>query len=384
VDLAWTACGRLDAYYEHGLNAWDLAAGRLICERAGLEVIELEPVGPSNPGILVAPPALAAELAARLMHEVAQPLLLGTRVYVPSISVGVAITQPAGATTTDRAVGDADLALYQAKRLGKARVEVFQESMRAPAGERLELLTELRTALVEDQFRVHYQPQVDLGTGQLVAVEALLRWQHPQRGLVTAGEFIEAVEESDLVSTLGTWVLEQACQAIAAWPGSHPPRVAVNVSPRHFSLSGYGQSVVAVLDRYAVPADLVELEVTESALLVDETSTQVLRELHDAGLRLAVDDFGTGYSSLRHLKLFPASTVKIDRSFVSGLGQDPVDDAIVTAVLSVATSLGLTTVGEGVETEEQREWLRAMGCGLGQGFLIDKALPLEELYRRYA
>jgi diguanylate cyclase (GGDEF)-like protein len=329
-------------------------------------------------------PLLAAELATRVMQEVAQPLLMGTRVYVPSISVGVAITPPAATTTTDRAVGDADLALYQAKRLGKARVEVFEESMRGPGGERLELLTELRTALVEDQFRVHYQPQVDLTTGELVAVEALLRWQHPQRGLVTAGDFIEAVEESDLVSTLGTWVLEQACQAIASWPGGRPPRIAVNVSPRHFSLTGYGKSVVAVLERYGVPADLIELEVTESALLVDETSTQVLRELHAAGLRLAVDDFGTGYSSLRHLKLFPASTVKIDRSFVSGLGQDPVDDAIVTAVLSVATTLGLTTVGEGVETEEQQELLRTMGCSLGQGFLIDKALPLEELYRRYS
>ena len=160
--------------------------------------------------------------------------------------------------------------------------------------------------------------------------------------------------------------------------------MAVNVSPRQLSLPGFRDEVWAVVSRSGLSPDLIEIEVTESALLVDVASTRVLHELHDLGLRLAVDDFGTGYSSLRHLKLFPVSTVKIDRSFVAGLGTDPVDDAIVRAVLGVAASLGLTTVGEGVETEEQRQLLRELGCELGQGYLIDRALPLLELLRRYA
>ncbi|MDP9181542.1 MAG: GGDEF domain-containing response regulator [Actinomycetota bacterium] len=334
------------------------------------------------PGLVDA--ALAAELADRVLAEVSQPLVLGTRVYVPSVSIGVAITAPAAATTTDAAIGNADLALYQAKRLGKGRVEVFVESMRSPAGERMDLLTELRNALVEEQFRVHFQPQVSLDTGELVAVEALVRWEHPQRGLVPASEFIDVIEDSDMVATLGRWVLEQSCEALASWPRDRRPRMAVNVSPRQLSLPGFRNEVWAVVSASGLSPDLIEIEVTESALLVDVASTRVLHELHDLGLRLAVDDFGTGYSSLRHLKLFPVSTVKIDRSFVAGLGTDLVDDAIVRAVLGVSASLGLTTVGEGVETEEQRQLLRGLGCELGQGYLIDRALPLEELLRRYA
>jgi EAL domain-containing protein (putative c-di-GMP-specific phosphodiesterase class I) len=216
-----------------------------------------------------------------------------------------------------------------------------------------------------------------------VAVEALLRWQHPSRGLLNAAEFFDVIEDSDMIATVGRWVLEQACRTTATWPGGRPPRMAVNISPRHFSLPGFGESVHAVVTETGIDPSQLELEVTESAILVDEASTQVLRDLHTAGLRLAVDDFGTGYSSLRHLKMFPASTVKIDRTFVSGLGHDPVDDAIVRAVLGVAESLGLTTVGEGVETRQQHDQLQALGCGLGQGYLYDHALPLEELHRRY-
>jgi len=326
---------------------------------------------------------LALELATRVMQEVAQPLVLGTRVYVPSVSIGVALVPAAQARTTDEVVADADLALYEAKRRGKARAEVFQESMRTSGGERMELLTELRTALVEDQFRVYFQPQVSLLTGDLVAVEALLRWHHPVRGVVNAAEFFEVVEDSDMVATVGRWVMEQSCHALATWPGGSPPRMAVNISPRHFSLPGFGDAVRTVVAESGIDPTLLELEVTESAILVDEASTQVLRDLHDAGLRLAVDDFGTGYSSLRHLKMFPASTVKIDRTFVSGLGRDPVDDAIVRAVLGVAASLGLTTVGEGVETRDQHDLLLALGCELGQGYLYDHALPLDELRARY-
>jgi diguanylate cyclase (GGDEF)-like protein len=325
----------------------------------------------------------ALELAQRVLQEVAQPLLLGSRVHMPSISIGIAISDGSAPTSIDIAVGNADVALYQAKRRGKSRVELFEESMPHPTGIRMELLTELRTAVAEDQLRVLFQPQVDLRTGELVAVEALLRWDHPQRGVVPAGEFIDVIEGSDLVDSVGCWVLEQACAALGRWPVGRRPRMAVNVSPRQLSLPGYRDAVRAVVDGYGVPYDLVELEVTESALLVDDSSTAVLQELHALGFRLAIDDFGTGYSSLRHLKLFPASTVKIDRSFVAGLGSDLVDDAIVRAVLGVAASLGLSTVGEGVETEVQRDQLVTMGCSLGQGYLFDRALELDEVLRRY-
>jgi diguanylate cyclase (GGDEF)-like protein len=326
---------------------------------------------------------LAEDLAARVREHVSQPLVLGTRVYIPSISIGVALVEASSPISTDEAVANADVALYAAKRHGKARIAVFDESMRGSGTERMALLTELRTAFVEDQFRVHFQPQVSLVTGRLEAVEALVRWEHPTRGLVTAGEFIEVVEDSDMVAGLGRWVLEQSCAVVAAWPGGRPPRMAVNVSPRQCTLPGFREQVLEVVAAAGVTPDMIELEVTESALLVDDAAAKALRELHADGFRIAVDDFGTGYSSLTHLKLLPVSTVKIDRSFVAGVGEDAVDEAIVKAVLEVSRSLGLTTVGEGVETLEQRDRLAALGCDLAQGYVFDRALPAAELYRRY-
>ena len=326
----------------------------------------------------------ANELSQRIMTEICAPIVLGARVYVPSISIGIALT-PAGQVETEAAViAAADEALRLAKRRGKARYEVFDESMRQTGGPHLAQQTELKTAFVEDQLDVHFQPEISLVTGELVAVEALVRWNHPTRGLVSAGEFIESAEESGLIASLGRWVMEQACGVLAAWPDSRPPRFAINISPRQFSMAGFVDEVAEVLRTTGVDPDRLEMEVTESALLVDDDVAQVLRELSGLGIRLAVDDFGTGFSSLNHLKFFPASTVKIDKSFVSGLGTDPVDEAIVAAVIGVARSLGLSTVGEGVETEAQRDRLRELGCELGQGYLFDRALPRQQIYDRYA
>jgi diguanylate cyclase (GGDEF)-like protein len=329
-------------------------------------------------------PALARELAGRLMAELAAPLVLGSRVYVPSLSMGVALTAPGVVEASETAVGNADIALYVAKQRGKARYELFVESLRVSSSARLRLQSDLRTALVEEQFEVHYQPEVSLRTGELVAVEALVRWRHPADGLLTAGAFIDGVEEGGLAAQLGAWVLEQACGALAAWPGSRPPRFAVNISPRQFSMTGFVESVAKTMATCGVRPEQLELEVTESALLVDDSVAMVLRELHALGIRLAVDDFGTGFSSLNHLKFFPASTVKIDRSFVAGLGVDPTDEAIVAAVIGVARSLGLSTVGEGIETVAQRDHLLALGCDLGQGYLLAKAMPVDRLYATYA
>lgn len=324
------------------------------------------------------------ELANRILTELSAPLLLANRVYVPSVSIGVAVHTRGVATDAAQIMADADVALYVAKRHGKARFEVFESAQRTDGGQRFALLTELRTAVVEDQFHVHYQPEVSLQTGELVAVEALVRWNHPLRGLLPAGDFIDGIEEGGLVSSVGGWVMRQALTALAQWPRGTAPRVAINISPRQFSVGGFVSEVQSILTEFDVAPSQVELEVTEAALLVDDQVVQVLRDLHALGLRLAIDDFGTGYSSLNHLKMFPASTVKIDRSFVAGLGRDRTDEAIVAAVLGVASSLGLSTVGEGVETVEQRDWLRDLGCELGQGYLLGKAMPRADLYAKYA
>jgi diguanylate cyclase (GGDEF)-like protein len=324
------------------------------------------------------------DLARRIMSEACEPVVLGSRVYVPSLSMGIALCGPGNGHTVESALAAADLALYVAKRRGKARFEVFEESMREGGRENLALQTELKTAFVEDQFEVHYQPEVSLLSGELVAVEALVRWNHPTRGLVTAAEFIDVAEESGLIANLGRWVMEQACAALAAWPGASPPRFAINISPRQFSMAGFVDVVAEVLRDTGVDPERLEMEITESALLVDDAVAQVLRDLSELGIRLAVDDFGTGFSSLNHLKLFPASTVKVDKSFVAGLGVDPVDEAIVAAVLGVANSLGLSTVGEGIETAGQRDRLRELGCELGQGYLFSRAVSREQLYRDHA
>ena len=324
------------------------------------------------------------DLAQRIMSEACAPLVLGTRVYVPSVSMGVSVTRPGMEETAESAIAAADVALYVAKRRGKARFEVFDESMRESGRENLALQTELKTAFVEDQLEVHYQPEVSLATGELVAVEALVRWHHPTKGLVSAGDFMDAAEESGLVATLGHWVMQQACATLASWPGGRPPRFAINISPRQFSMAGFVDGVAAVLQSTGVDPERLEMEVTESALLVEDAVAQVLRDLSGLGIRLAVDDFGTGFSSLNHLKLFPASTVKIDKSFVAGLCNDPVDEAIVAAVIGVANSLGLSTVGEGIERESQRDRLRELGCELGQGYLFDHALSRDDLYEAYA
>jgi len=326
---------------------------------------------------------LACDLAQRLMEAVSAPLILGAKVYVPSVSLGVALTPPGSTDTAETAVANADLALYAAKKGGKARFHVFEESLRRQDRNQLAVQTELRLALVEHQFQVHYQPQVSLASGQLVAVEALVRWEHPARGMLTAAAFIDSVEEAGLIAVLGAWVMERACETLAAWPSGDRPRMAINISPRQFSMAGFVDSVAAVLARTGVRAEQIELEVTESALLVDDSVAQVLRDLAQLGIRLAVDDFGTGFSSLNHLKFFPASTVKIDKSFVDGLGGDPVDEAIIVAVLGVARSLGLSTVGEGIETQAQHDHLQALGCELGQGYLYDRALTREKLFARY-
>ncbi len=302
-------------------------------------------------------------------------------------SVGIALTAgwPAAATTgegvgegptanrADELLSQADAAMYVAKARGKGRYEVFEPAMRIAALDRVTIKSELQWAVQCDEMEAYYQPLIELRTGEVVGFEAVLRWRHPKRGVLSPTEFIAVAEESGLIVPIGAWTLRQACREGRRLQRSHPERtmfgISVNVSTRQLQHPGLLNEVEVALAESGFDPKLLTLEITESATLHDtEACIQKLHELKALGLRLAIDDFGTGYSSLSYLRRFPVDQLKIDRSFVAGLGQDAQDTAIVTSVIGLAHALGLEAVGEGVETMEQLERLTVLGCDLAQGF----------------
>jgi EAL domain-containing protein (putative c-di-GMP-specific phosphodiesterase class I) len=256
--------------------------------------------------------------------------------------------------------------------------------MTISAMERLELETDLRHALDRNELRVVYQPIMSLETGQISELEALLRWDHPKRGLISPVQFIPLAEETGLIVQIGQWVLEDACRRTAAWhvaqPQDPPVTVGVNLSARQFMQADLVEEVARALFTSRLNPGSLKLEITESVLVRDIDGTiEKLWALKDLGVQLAIDDFGTGYSSLTYLKRFPVDTLKIDRSFVSGLGQDSNDTAIVRSVVALAKSLNLAVTGEGIETAEQLGQLQALGCDRGQGYLFAKPLDADEI-----
>jgi diguanylate cyclase (GGDEF)-like protein/PAS domain S-box-containing protein len=300
-----------------------------------------------------------------------------------SCSIGVAITAGPGDTSHDL-LQHADAALHRAKERGRDRMEVFDEGMRRRVVEQLRTDQELRLAVERAELQLHYQPTVDVATGRIVGVEALLRWPHPERGLVLPAEFIGVAEETGLIVRIGRWVIEEAVRQVRAWadriPGSSGLAVAVNVSARQLTAPGLAPTVARVLERHDWPAEQLTLELTESILVDDaEAALTVLGQLKALGVRLAIDDFGTGYSSLSYLHRFPVDVVKIDRTFIHPLGADGEGSPVATAVVSMARALGLATVAEGVEGTHQLEGLRTMGCDGAQGFLFTPALPADEI-----
>ncbi len=321
-------------------------------------------------------PGEALHLAHRVQEAVSQPLLADGAELVLSVSTGIALTSDATAQH-GALLRDADSAMYHAKRGGRARSVVFVDEMRDEARGRLETETQLRRGIAEGQLRVLYQPVVNVASGALVGVEALVRWQHPERGLLPPAEFVPIAEETGLVVPLGEWVLEETCRQLVEWQTRHPTLTAsVNLSGVQITEPEVITRVAAVIARTGVPATSLALEITETILMRDaEETLSVLRALTDLGVQLHVDDFGTGYSSLNYLKRFPVDALKIDRSFVDGLATDPEDQAIVRAILALARSLGLTTVAEGVETQEQLAALRLLGCDTAQGYLF--STPVE-------
>jgi diguanylate cyclase (GGDEF)-like protein/PAS domain S-box-containing protein len=327
-------------------------------------------------------PLEAIGVAERIAETVAAPVSLGGREMSTTVSIGIAFPTQAHGRAEDL-LRNADAAMYRAKDRGRARYEVYNDDLRAWAVRRLELDQALAQAMQGDELRVVYQPEVSTETGTVVAVEALVRWHDPKRGVIMPQEFIPLAEETGMILAMGEWVLRQACQQAACWKNQHPEAdlaVAVNLSGRQLA-SPHLISVVrgALADAGLTPASL-QLEITENALL-DEAGTawSTLRALEGMGVTLAVDDFGTGYSSLSHLKRLPIGIVKLDRSFIEGIGRDPADEAIVSAVIGLARALGLSVVAEGIERAEQLEELRLLGCPLAQGFHLARPMTPEDV-----
>ncbi|MGQ0521329.1 MAG: putative bifunctional diguanylate cyclase/phosphodiesterase [Actinomycetota bacterium] len=313
------------------------------------------------------------QVAERIAAAIASPMPLYGRESVLTASIGIALA--AGGGRAEDVLRDADVAMYRAKERGRDRIEVFDAAIRARLLERLEMEQALRRALQHGELRLHYQPIVRAADNELLGVEALVRWEHPDRGLVAPADFIPLAEESGLITRIGRWVLIEACSQLGRWQDADPQLAAltigVNLSARQFTDPGIVAIVAEALHRAGIAPGALTLEITESVLMEEvEATADTLRALKELGVGLSIDDFGTGYSSLSYLKRFPVDSLKIDRSFVDGLGIDSEDHAIVNAVVSLAHALGLDVVGEGVETEVQLRELRRLGCDAVQGYLV--------------
>jgi diguanylate cyclase (GGDEF)-like protein/PAS domain S-box-containing protein len=355
-----------------------LRPGDTLARLGGDEFVLLCPdLGPPEQAEL-----LASTVADELQALLREPVLLGTTELVVTASLGVAITSIPG-SSPGTLLRDADAALNRAKDGGRARAVVFEPGMRTAAVGRLDTERELRRALRRHELRVHYQPVVHLESGALRGFEALVRWQHPERGLLLPGDFVDVAEETGLIVPIGAWVLEQACRQLAVWQqaaGPHELVMAVNLSGVQVAEPGLVPLLHDVLARTGVSPPRLVLEITESVLMQDPDEVlAVLQGIRDCGVRLAVDDFGTGWSSLSYLRRYPVDVLKLDRSFVSGVDRSPDAAALARAVLGMADALGLASVAEGIETEAELAELVAMGFALGQGWWFARALPPEEL-----
>jgi diguanylate cyclase (GGDEF)-like protein len=323
--------------------------------------------------------AVARHIAGRIIETLRQPFALGAAEVVIGASVGIALTSTS-ATDPGDLLRNADVALYAAKSQGKGRSEFFVEDMHRAAQSRLALQGEIRRALANEEFTVYYQPVVNLRSGAIVGCEALVRWIHPQRGMIPPLEFIPLCEELGLIVPLGEWVLREVCIAQRDWKERFPhraaPVVTVNVSPRQLQQPGFVDRLASLLEQTGADSRSIVLEITEGVLLDDTDATlQVLESLRDLGFALAIDDFGTGYSALSYLQRFPINLLKIDRSFVNGLGRGGERSALVRAIVALGQALNLKLVAEGIEFPGQQKQLLALGCENGQGYLFARPEP---------
>ncbi|WP_235953496.1 putative bifunctional diguanylate cyclase/phosphodiesterase [Noviherbaspirillum galbum] len=327
----------------------------------------------------------AAKLAERLIAAMGQPFMIGGQEMFVTASIGVAC-YPADGTDAPTLLKNADVAMYRAKQRGRNTFQFFTSDMNTLAFEQLLLENSLRRAIERSEFELHYQPQLSTATGQLAGIEALIRWRHPELGLVLPGTFITMAEQNGLIVPIGAWVLQEACRQGKAWhdAGWEFGHIAVNLSARQFASDDLLDTIRAALDKSGLPPSMLELEITESTIMQSpQEAISLLGKLRDMGVALSIDDFGTGYSSLASLKQYPLDSLKIDRSFVKGTPDDADDVAITEAIIAIARKMGLKVVAEGVETTEQAEFLRAAGCDLAQGFLFGRPASASDLERQW-
>ncbi|MCC7483916.1 MAG: EAL domain-containing protein [Burkholderiales bacterium] len=325
----------------------------------------------------------AGAIAQKVLDLLSAPFGIESHELHVTPSVGIC-TYPQDGHDVETLTRNADTAMYHAKEMGRNNFQFYTPEMNAAAQHRLALENDLRRALERGEFQLHYQPQIDLGTGALVGFETLVRWRHPERGMVPPSEFIPVAEETGLINTIGEWVLRESCFQAARWAREgHPPlQVAVNLSAHQFRRASVTDTVERALADAGLPAGRLELEITESAIIDQpEQAIMTFKTLSDMGVQLSIDDFGTGYSSLSYLKRFPIDKLKIDQSFVRDLNTDPDDAAIVTAIIAMAHSLSLEVIAEGVETGEQLTFLKLLGCEKAQGYHLGRPQPAAEFER---
>jgi diguanylate cyclase (GGDEF)-like protein len=321
------------------------------------------------------------EFVAQIHQAIRQPYDCLGHLLTTDASIGIALA-PQDGTDLDQLIKNADLAMYGAKADGRRTSRFFEPVMDARAKARLTMERDLRQAMVDGGFEIHYQPLVDLGSDEVTGCEALLRWRHPERGMISPAEFIPVAEDTGLIVDLGEWVLRTACAEAATWPDRI--RLAVNVSPVQLKCPTLALKITSALAASGLAPNRLEIEITEAVLIRDdETALAILHQLRAIGIRIALDDFGTGFSSLSYLKRFPFDKIKIDRCFVSDITEPDGSAVIVQAVVNIAAARNMTTTAEGVETLQQKEMLRALGCTQMQGYLFSAAKPGPEVRRLF-
>ncbi|MDR5170568.1 EAL domain-containing protein [Methylobacillus flagellatus] len=326
-------------------------------------------------------PQMVGRVAEQVLQRLAQPYLIEGYELHSSSSIGIGIS-PRDGRDAHSLLKNVDTAMYEAKSSGKNNFKFFTEKMREEINERMHMENHLRQALLRDEFELHYQPQVEIATGRIIGMEALVRWNHPEWGMVYPNKFIRIAEECNLVIPLGEWVLREACRQISQWSqqGLEEVCISVNISARQLKSRHLFTLIDSLISAHNIKPGMLELEITESAAMDDpEQTIPRMKKLKNKGVALAIDDFGTGYSSLSYLKLLPLTRLKIDRSFVKDIETDPNDAAICAATIALARILGLGLVAEGVETEAQLDYLRAQGCDSAQGYYFSKPLPANNI-----